>query len=134
MEDRIQINGVWYVRADNHIVDKDIPSIAVSLFDEDNVIYNQTCMFETADFIFRAVVHIDSEGELKYKNSLYIEFTDKRPEPWKEELWDNTTWLNGIILKNTDSIKTLEEFKMSPSAIATFRDFLIYLRDEKEWL
>jgi hypothetical protein len=91
-------------------------------------------MFETADFIFRAVVLIDGDGKLKYKNSLYIEFIDKRPEPWKEEHWDNPTWLNGIILNNTDSIKVLEELKMSPSAIATFRDFLIYLRDENEWI
>ena len=133
MEDRIQINGVWYVKADNY-VDKPIPTISVSLFDEDGIIYNQNCMFETADFIFRAVVLIDGDGELKYKNSLYIEFIDKRPEPWKEEHWDNPTWLNGVILNNTDSIKVLEELKMSPSAIATFRDFLIYLRDEKEWL
>ena len=133
MEDRIQINGVWYVKADSY-VDKPIPTISVSLFDEDGIIYNQNCMFETADFIFRAVVLIDGDGELKYKNSLYIEFIDKRPEPWKEEHWDNPTWLNGVILKNTDSIKVLEELKMSPSAIATFRDFLIYLRDEKEWL
>jgi hypothetical protein len=133
MEDRIQINGVWYVKADSY-VDKPIPTISVSLFDEDGIIYNQNCMFETADFIFRAVVLIDGDGELKYKNSLYIEFIDKRPEPWKEEHWDNPTWLNGVILNNTDSIKVLEELKMSPSAIATFRDFLIYLRDEKEWL
>ena len=133
MEDRIQINGVWYVKADSY-VDKPIPTISVSLFDEDGIIYNQNCMFETADFIFRAVVLIDGDGKLKYKNSLYIEFIDKRPEPWKEEHWDNPTWLNGIILNNTDSIKALEELKMSPSAIATFRDFLIYIRDEKEWL
>jgi hypothetical protein len=133
MEDRIQINGVWYVKADSY-VDKPIPTISVSLFDEDGIIYNQNCMFETADFIFRAVVLIDGDGELKYKNSLYIEFIDKRPEPWKEEHWDNPTWLNGVILNNTDSIKVLEELKMSPSAIATFRDFLIYLRDEKEWI
>ena len=133
MEDRIQINGVWYVKADSY-VDKPIPTISVSLFDEDRIIYNQNCMFETADFIFRAVVLIDGDGELKYKNSLYIEFIDKRPEPWKEEHWDNPTWLNGVILNNTDSIKVLEELKMSPSAIATFRDFLIYLRDEKEWI
>ena len=133
MEDRIQINGVWYVKAVSY-VDKPIPTISVSLFDEDGIIYNQNCMFETADFIFRAVVLIDGDGKLKYKNSLYIEFIDKRPEPWKEEHWDNPTWLNGIILNNTDSIKVLEELKMSPSAIATFRDFLIYLRDEKEWL
>jgi|LauGreDrversion4_2_1035121.scaffolds.fasta_scaffold00799_6 hypothetical protein len=133
MEDRIQINGVWYVKADSY-VDKPIPTISVSLFDEDGIIYNQNCMFETEDFIFRAVVLIDGDGELKYKNSLYIEFIDKRPEPWKEEHWDNPTWLNGVILNNTDSIKVLEELKMSPSAIATFRDFLIYLRDEKEWL
>ncbi len=133
MEDRIQINGVWYVKADSY-VDKPIPTISVSLFDEDGIIYNQNCMFETADFIFRAVVLIDGDGELKYKNSLYIEFIDKRPEPWKEEHWDNPTWLNGVILNNTDSIKVLEELKMSPSAIATFRDFLIYIRDEKEWL
>jgi hypothetical protein len=133
MEDRIQINGVWYVKADSY-VDKPIPTISVSLFDEDGIIYNQNCMFETADFIFRAVVLIDGDGKLKYKNSLYIEFIDKRPEPWKEEHWDNPTWLNGIILNNTDSIKVLEELKMSPSAIATFRDFLIYLRDENEWI
>ena len=133
MEDRIQINGVWYVKADSY-VDKPIPTISVSLFDEDGIIYNQNCMFETADFIFRAVVLIDGDGELKYKNSLYIEFIDKRPEPWKEEHWDNPTWLNGVILNNTDSIKVLEELKMSPSAIVTFRDFLIYLRDEKEWI
>jgi hypothetical protein len=133
MEDRIQINGVWYVKADSY-VDKPIPTISVSLFDEDGIIHNQNCMFETADFIFRAVVLIDGDGKLKYKNSLYIEFIDKRPEPWKEEHWDNPTWLNGIILNNTDSIKVLEELKMSPSAIATFRDFLIYLRDENEWI
>jgi hypothetical protein len=133
MEDRIQINGVWYVKADSY-ADKPIPTIDVSLFDESEVTQTKSCLFETADFIFRAVVLIDGDGELKYKNSLYIEFIDKRPEPWKEDMWDNPTWLNGIIIKYPDSIKELEELKMSPSAIATFRDFLIYLRDEKEWL
>ena len=132
MEDRIQINGVWYVKADIYS-DKPIPSIAVSLFDESGVIETKTCHFETEDFVYEAVVLLDGDGGLRHK-SMYINFTDKRPDPWKEDMWDNLTWLNGLILKNPDSIKELEELKMPPSAIATFRDFLIYLRDEKEWL
>jgi len=133
MEDRIQINGIWYARVDNHITDKPIPTIAVSLFDESEVIQTKSCQFETSEFTYEAVILLDGDGGLKTK-SMYINFTDKRPDPWKEDMWDNPTWLNGIIIKYPDSIKELEELKMSPSAIATFRDFLIYLRDEKEWL
>jgi len=132
MEDRIQINGVWYVKADSY-ADKPIPTIAVSLFDESEVIQTKSCQFETADFVYEAVILLDGDGGLRTK-SMYINFTDKRPDPWKEDMWDNPTWLNGIIIKYPDSIKELEELKMSPSAIATFRDFLIYIRDEKEWL
>ena len=132
MEDRIQINGVWYVKADSY-ADKPIPTIAVSLFDESEVVETKTCQFETSEFMYEAVILLDGDGGLIHK-CIYINFTDKRPEPWKEDVWDNPTWLNSIILKNPDSIKELEELKMSPSAIATFRDFLIYLRDEKEWL
>ena len=131
MEDRIQINGVWYVKADSY-ADKPIPTIAVSLFDESEVTQTKSCLFETEDFIYEAVI-LDGGGGLRTK-SMYINFTDKRPDPWKEDMWDNPTWLNDIIIKYPDSIKELEELKMSPSAIATFRDFLIYLRDEKEWL
>jgi hypothetical protein len=130
MENRIQINGVWYV------MEGQTPTTALSYeIDEDKLTYSESCVYENDKYCFEAT-RIFQEYDLGkfYGDVLDIEFTDKRGGKgnWITEQWDSIYWLNGVLERNPDSIETLRE-SMCHEGVETFISFLKILKN-KGWL
>jgi hypothetical protein len=130
MEERIQINGIWYIREDAPAESKETKSS----FNETNVCTSLEYAYENDSYCYVASIDLDEGGFRKYKDQAAIKFTDKRCVPWGEEYWDNIAWFHGVLDDAPDSIKSLLEIKMTVEDIETFQDFLKYLRDKKEWV
>jgi hypothetical protein len=130
MENRIQINGVWYVKEDQTPT-----TVSPYEIDEDKLTYSESCVYENDKYCFEAT-RIFQEYDLGkfYGDILDIEFTDKRggKNNWITEQWDNIQWLNGVLERNHDSIETLRE-SMCFEGVETFILFLKIL-ERKGWL
>jgi hypothetical protein len=130
MENRIQINGVWYVMEDQ------TPKTALSYeIDEDKLTYSESCVYENEKYCFEATrIYKDFDSYIFYTDILDIEFTDKRggKDNWITEQWDNIYWLNGVLERNPDAIVTERE-SMCHEGVETFISFLKILK-RKGWL
>lgn len=118
-KDRIQIDGVWYVREDNR---EDEP---IKL----DVTETQGCVVENEDFCYEATIIANGKGG--FYDTVDIKVTDKRQKPWKEDHWDNNSWMLGILENNPDSLEELEHY--TRDNFKFLQAFLQYLKD-KEWL
>jgi len=121
MEDRILINGVWYVRETE-------PKTETK---EIEVIDFIGSICETDDYVWKASRLYKDDGETFYEG-FDIEFTDKTTLPWKEEHWDNMNWFKGVLEDNPESIKDAIR-SMDDEGIKDFKLFLNKLKD-KGWL
>jgi hypothetical protein len=123
MMDRIQINGVWYVREDfNYVREKER---------EMNLTFSQTCTYETDEYCWEAT-RLYKDKETFYPD-IDIKFTDKSwTKPWQEEYWDNNAWMKGVLEEDPESIFEAKN-NMNDEGIADFRAFLKKLV-ELEWL
>jgi hypothetical protein len=95
MEDRIQVNGEWYVK-------ESITTPPVKL----DLTHFEGCVHETDKYCFEVTrIYRDyNRGEF-YPDCIDIKFTDKRTDkPWKIDDWDNTSWLRGIYDNDRTSI------------------------------
>jgi hypothetical protein len=72
------------------------------------------------------------DGVSFYK-SISIKCTDKRVKPWKDEHWDNDTWMIGMLEGNPASVKELKDMNMEEYDLTFLQSFLQYLTDEN-WL
>ena len=106
MEDRIEINGVWYVREDT-IND----SLDYLEEEEMDLTFSEECCYETDKYCFVASrIRKDESGE--FYPDIIITFTDKRSgnrDTWKEDYWDNNKWFKGILGGNPESLKSLDK-------------------------
>lgn len=130
MEDRIQINGVWYTREDNQ------PTQEIKPLKREDVTAFKGFVYETDKFCYEATIIAKSglfeEGE--YHDNIDIKFTDKRIKPWVEDNWDNMSWFRGVLENNPDSINSLiNENEMEVEDILEFRSFLAFLK-QQGWL
>jgi hypothetical protein len=126
MENRIQINGVWYIREDqtedyDYDYDYDI---------ESDVIHSESYQIETDDYRWEATRLFNADGS--FFDDFYILFTDKKVSLHFDELWDNKSFMKGILKNNPDSLKELKE-SLNTNGVKDFKAFLKYLK-EKEWL
>lgn len=117
MEDRIQINGVWYVRETDTEEEIRVDNLTQTL----NIIY------ENGDYVWEATRIYNDDGESFY-DGFDIEFTDKTTKPWKTEQWDNMTWFKGILDNNHSSMEDAKE-DMNDKGIKDFRLFLNELKN-----
>ena len=120
MEDRILINGVWYVRETE-------PETETKEIETTDLICS---VYETEDYVWKATRIYKDDGETLYPG-FDVDFTDKKIKPWKEEHWDNMNWLQGVF-KNDP--KTMEDASkvMNAKGIKDFKLFLNKLKD-KGW-
>jgi hypothetical protein len=118
-KDRIQIDGVWYVKEDNQ---NDEP-IKI------DVIETHGCVVENTNFCYEATRMFKEEGG--FYEGIDIKVTDKRQKPWKEEIWDNNNWMRGILEYDSQSWKELPDLESKD--IKFLISFLQFLKD-KEWL
>jgi hypothetical protein len=96
MKDRIERDGVWYVREDQ-TKQQDVEFDFISF---DGRVY------ESGLYCFEVTKLHKDDGTLYPGCS--IEFTDKRVKPFKNEFWDNENWFLGVLNKDPVSIKSLE--------------------------
>jgi hypothetical protein len=120
MEDRILINGVWYVRETQPEEEIILDDLTKTL----NIIYENGKYFWEATRIYK------DDGETFY-DGFDIEFTDKTKTPWKTEHWDNMKWFKGVLEDDSHSMKLAEE-AMDNEGIKHLKAFLKYLK-EKGW-
>ena len=118
-KDRIQIDGVWYVREDN------IEDEPINL----DVVETQGCLVENEDFCYDATRIANDKGG--FYEGVDIKVTDKREKPWKEDRWDNNNWMRGILEYDSKSWKELPD--LGGEDIKFLMAFLQHLKD-KEWL
>lgn len=125
VEERIQINNVWYVREDLLSKKEHI---------ELNPTHFEGYVVENDEFCFEAHRLFQDDGT-PYTNCVSIECTDKRFEDqkdWKVEYWDNTEWMRGILQNEIESWVDLPDMGKNEN-IEFLQAFLQYLTD-KGWL
>ena len=124
MENRIQINGVWYVREDvsnSNEIEIDIT---------EDITYFTGCVYENDKYCFEATV-LEPH---KFGDIIDIKFTDKREKPWKEEHWDNNGWFLDVYNGKPESRVHLEETNLCDEGFKIFKQFLGVLINDKKWL
>mgnify|MGYP003335623089 CR=1 FL=1 len=101
-KDRIQINGVWYVKESN------AKSATKKVEIEDHQITKfKGATFENDDYCWEAT-KIYKDDKTLY-SGLDVKFTDKTVNPWKDSHWDNDKWMEGVLENNPDSLKEAYE-------------------------
>jgi hypothetical protein len=139
MEDRIQINGEWYIReqpdaeleAVLHPFRKEIKPLK-----REDVTGFKGFVYETDKFCYEVTIIAKSglfeEGE--YYDNIDIKFTDKRIKPWVEDHWDSMFWFRGVLENNPESVKELLiGDRMDREDVDGFRSFLAFLK-QQGWL
>jgi hypothetical protein len=120
MEERIQVNGVWYVREtpETEIEDKDI---TVSM----------ERIWESSDWCFIATVIMKDDAETldDHYPDPYIKITDKRSddrEDWVEDEIDNPLFMFGVLEGQSDSMKDANQM-FDKQGLNEFKAFLKHL-------
>jgi hypothetical protein len=127
MENRIQINGVWYVREDSQPTEETFEDIQPieETFEDIQVAQALECGYETGDYCWTASRMYKDDGETFYPG-IDIKFTDKTSgnrETWVEDYWDNETWILGVYCNDPESMVEAKE-AMNEKGIKDFRNFI----------
>ena len=125
MEDRIQINGVWYKR------EEDLVEETESTFWDVTTYIGKVA--ESKLYVFKAEKIYRDENGGGFLSGVDIEFTDKRIlGEWIEDLWDNDTWMRGVLNDDPDALKELRK-SVCEQGEKEFKEFLRILQEEG-WL
>ena len=139
MEDRIQVNGVWYVKETTKAVSE---SVSMTTIDEFDVTRSLARVWENDDWVFEAKILLAPDGtELEDTwGDCWLTITEKvghTNASWVEHSIDNPTWMLGVY--EGDPLSMREANKMMTSdGIRLFRGFLSllikngWLKKEKE--
>ena len=123
MEERIQVNGIWYVRETNPT-----PEIEIK---EKDITFSMERTWESSDWCFVAtVIMLDGAETLDdHYPDPYIKVTDKRSlerEDWIEDEIDNPIFMWGVLEGNPDSMIDAREM-FDKQGLEEFKAFLLYL-------
>ncbi len=122
MENRIQINGKWYVLEDS------IKQKNMDLIDA------RSCIYETDDYCFQAdVIYKDDLKTLYNDVGITVKYKNEEKE---EEYWDGQGWLWSIYVNKPDPDVRKEELIenfLNENGVQDFRAFLGILV-ERGWL
>lgn len=123
MEDRIQINGTWYV--------KEQPDAVVE--ERQVEVFEYKClMYEDQRFCFEATIDIKDNGILDILD--LIKVTDKRVKPWKEEIWDRLDFFRGCLERGSYALSSLKgDNGFSDDDVENFIAFLKEIQ-KRGWL
>ena len=113
MEDRIQINGEWYVK-------ETTPEESVI-----NLTYFQSCVYEpTKKYCFEATrLYNDYKTSEFFEGDIDIKFTDKRTKPWKIDNWDCPVWLLKVHHNDKEALNDAFEL-MDGDGVRELKDFI----------
>ena len=123
MEERIQVNGVWYVREI-----EPTPEIEI---EEKDITFSMERTWESSDWCFVAtVIMLDGAETLDdhypdpYIKITYKCFGDRKD--WIEDDVDNPNFMFGVLEGNPDSMKDAREM-FDTIGLEEFKAFLRYL-------
>lgn len=128
MEDRIQVNGVWYVKETTKAVSD---SVSMTVIEEFDVTRSLARIWENDDWVFEAKILLAPDGtELEDTwGDCWLTITEKVGDTnhdWVEHSIDNPTWMLGVY--EGDPLSMREANKMMTSeGIGLFRGFLSLL-------
>lgn len=118
MEDRIEINGVWYIRED--LVESSESNSDLEITD----FLGSVC--ETDDYSWEASkIYRDIESNEFYNDDINIKFYDKKLK--EEEYWDNCQWMRNLLNGDKETIDTARK-NMSMKGVQDFIKFLKILK------
>ena len=123
MEDRIQVNGIWYVKETTKPT-SDI--VSITTIDEFDVTRSLRRVWENDDYAFEANILLATDGtELEDTwGDCWIVLTIKHTD--EEHSIDNPTWMLGVLDGDSGSMKEANKM-MTPEGISLFRGFLLLL-------
>ena len=125
MEDRIQINGVWYKREEDSIEEPES-----TFWDVTNYVGK---VAESKLYVFKAEKMYKNEINGELHSGIDIEFTDKRDlGKWIEGLWDNDIWMIDVLNDEPEALEELRE-SVCEQGEKEFKEFLTILQEEG-WL
>lgn len=123
MEDRIQVNDVWYVRETDST-----PEIEI---EEKDITFSMQRTWESNDWCFEASIIMKDSAETldDHYPDPYIMVTDKRSddrEDWVDDEIDNPNFMWGVLEGNPESMgDALDMF--DAQGLEEFKAFLRYL-------
>jgi hypothetical protein len=119
MENRIQINGTWYVKEDS------IPQPApmAPKFDAALATHFEGYVYETDEYCWK-VTRIYKDGDMGLYEGIDIEFTNKSTK--EVEYWDNESWFKNVLRNVQEALEGARE-SMNDDGIATFKLFIHFL-------
>ena len=126
MEDRIEINGVWYIKED--VATSKFEKVTISEL-EPGIKYDGF-VFESNLYAFDCTRIYDDNGCLYKDGNVSIKFTDKSVvNAIKEyqEHWDNVDWMNGILENEVEAIEEAME-SLCPQGFVELKEVLSVLR------
>jgi hypothetical protein len=123
MEERIQVNGIWYVRETNPT-----PQIEIK---EKDITFSMERTWESSDWCFVAtVIMLDGAETLDdHYPDPYIKITDKRSDDrkdWVDDEIDNPNFMFGVLEGNPESMGDANEM-FDEQGLEEFKAFLRYL-------
>ena len=124
MKNRIEIDGVWYVKEeteDQSAISQLGPGIKYDGY-----------LFESNLYCFDCTRIYDEDEKLYEDSSVSIEFTNKTLDMDRTELWDNTSWMNGFLKNDIIAITDARE-SLCAQGMLELREVLTTLK-EKEWI
>ena len=130
MKERIQVDGIWYIRETSTL-----PIVEIK---PNSVTNTLGCVWESREWCFEATAILRDEAEdlTDIYTIIDIVITDKRSEnrdEWIEhDSCDNSRWFIGVLEGDSDSMEEAEEM-MDDQGIAEFRGFISHLID-KGWI
>ena len=122
MQDRIEINGVWYIREDlanNQVEDFELSFALQAMYEDDKYVWEATRLYK-------------DNSQTSFYEDIDIKFTDKRVKPCKEDHWDSNEWMKGVMNNDPESMTDAKE-SMCDDGVKTFKLFLNKLKEEG-WL
>ena len=125
-KDRIQIDGVWYIKETDTIPDP----LRMTTINEFDVTRSLNRIWENDDWAFEAKILLEPDGtELEDTwGDCWLTITEKvgKHDAWVEHSIDNPRWMLGVLEGDPLSMEEANKM-MTPEGIRLFRGFLSLL-------
>jgi hypothetical protein len=124
MEDRIKINGEWYVKEQKA---EGVNTDPLNLIETEY----KGRVYESEKYYFKASL-IMEDDDISYYDGCSIEFTDKRINPWREDYFDNESWFFGLLDGNEENLREIPDMMCQQG----FDELVYVIKDliERGWL
>ena len=126
MEDRIEINGVWYIKED--VATSKFEKVTISEL-EPGIKYDGF-VFESNLYAFDCTRIYDEDGNLYKDGNVCIKFTDKsvvHDITEYQEHWDNVDWMRALLINEPEAIEEAME-SLCSQGFAELKEVLTTLR------